>query len=123
MRVFTIVLSLIVGMLTGCNGERERAAAEITGGNPVRGRDAIDRNGCATCHIIPGIRAAEGLVGPPLDRIASRTYIAGVLVNRPSNMFRWLKNPPGVDPLTAMPNLNLSDDDVRDIAAYLYTLR
>jgi cytochrome c1 len=38
-------------------------------------------------------------------------------------MVRWVKDPPGVDPLTAMPNLRVTDDDARDIAAFLYTLR
>lgn len=103
--------------------ETEEAARLMTGGEPRRGRELIERNGCGSCHTIPGVAGAEALVGPPLDRIASRTYIAGVLENSPENMLRWIDNPPGVDPMTAMPNLNLSPSDVRDVAAYLYTLR
>jgi cytochrome c1 len=38
-------------------------------------------------------------------------------------MARWLKDPPAVDPKTAMPNVGATDDEVRDISAYLYTLR
>jgi cytochrome c1 len=37
-------------------------------------------------------------------------------------MMRWLRDPPGVDPMTAMPNLGLTEPEARDIAAYLYTL-
>lgn len=103
--------------------ETEEAARLMTGGEPRRGRELIERNGCGSCHTIPGIAGANALVGPSLDRIASRTYIAGVLENSPENMLRWVENPPGVDPLTAMPNLRLSPSDVRDVAAYLYTLR
>jgi cytochrome c len=46
-----------------------------------------------------------------------------VLPNTPENMFRWLQNPPAVDPLTAMPNLGVTEADARDMAGYLYTLR
>jgi cytochrome c len=90
---------------------------------PERGKVAIDHYGCASCHTIPGVRHANGLVGPSLDRIASRTYIAGVLQNTRSNMLRWIKDPPKVDDKTAMPNLRVSDEDARDIASFLYTLR
>jgi cytochrome c2 len=104
-------------------GEAERAAAQMTGGDPARGRAKIGHYGCHTCHTIPGIEGADSLVGPPLDRIASRTYIAGVLTNSPDNMIRWLRDPHAVDQLTAMPNLGVSEEDARDIAAYLYTLK
>ena len=63
------------------------------------------------------------MVGPPLDRIASRSYLGGVLTNSPDNMIRWLQNPRAVDHLTAMPNLGVTEQDARDIAGYLYTLR
>ena len=48
---------------------------------------------------------------------------AGVLPNTPENMLRWLQNPPVVDPLTAMPNVGVTEADARDMAGYLYTLR
>jgi hypothetical protein len=38
-------------------------------------------------------------------------------------MIRWIQNPPGIDPLTAMPNLHVTPSDAQDIAGYLYTLR
>jgi cytochrome c2 len=110
--------------VASCGGAKaERAAAEMTGGDPARGRAKITRHGCASCHTIPGVEGADSLVGPPLDRVASRTYIAGVLTNSPEHMIRWLRDPHGVDQLTAMPNLGLSEEDARDIAAYLYTLK
>jgi cytochrome c2 len=103
--------------------EAERTAARLTGGDPARGRAAIRRYGCGSCHTIPGIAGADALVGPSLDRIASRTYIAGVLTNTPEHLLRWIQNPPAVDPQTAMPNLHLKETDRRNVAAYLYTLR
>ncbi len=98
-----------------------RTTPRITG-DPVRGRDAISRRGCAACHTIPGVPGTAN-VGPPLDRVGSRVYLAGVQLNTPENMARWLKDPPAVDPRTAMPNVGATDDEVRDISAYLYTLR
>jgi len=45
------------------------------------------------------------------------------MVLRPPNLIRWIQDPPGVDPLTAMPKLGVSEADARDIASILYTLR
>ena len=98
-------------------------AAALTRGDPHAGREQIRRYGCNACHTIPGIPEADSLVGPELTRIASRTYVGGVLTNTPDNMIRWLQNPQGVDPLTAMPNLGVTEQDARDIAGYLYTLK
>jgi cytochrome c len=118
-----IMLFVISAILVGCDRQREQAAAMITGGNVKKGKAAIANHGCATCHEIPGIVGANGLVGPPLKRVASRVYIGGVIQNTPQNMIRWLQNPPAIDDKTAMPNLHLSDSEARDIASYLYTLK
>lgn len=55
--------------------------------------------------------------------MASRVYIAGVLPNDPNNLVRWVMNPPGIDSLTAMPYLGVSERDARDMAEYLYRPR
>ena len=70
-----------------------------------------------------GSRARDGEVGPPLDRIAGRYYLAGHLQNTPANMVRWIQHPQQVEKGTAMPEMGVTDSDARDIAAYLYTLR
>ena len=111
-------------VVSACKSQRiESEAAMMTGGNPHKGKSAIARYGCISCHTIPGVRGADGLVGPPLTRIASRVYIGGVLANTPENMIRWIRNPKEVDQLTAMPNVGVSEGDARDIVGYLYTLR
>jgi cytochrome c oxidase assembly factor CtaG/cytochrome c2 len=116
---------LAVAMLTipGCRGDEYRAAAEMTGGDPRRGGEALSRYGCVTCHTIPGLRGARGTVGPPLTAIANRTYLAGHLPNIPDNMITWIQHPRQVDPRTAMPDTGVTDADAHNIAAYLYTLR
>jgi cytochrome c2 len=118
-------LGAALALLSACDGyqERARVAAEMTGGDAERGRAAIRRYGCGTCHTIPGVEGAEAFVGPPLAHLPRRTYIAGVLTNTPDNLVRWVQDPPGVDPLTAMPKLGVTERDARDIACYLYTLK
>ena len=116
-------LVLLLCGLAACTQRLEQSAAVMTGGDPARGKELIRQTGCVSCHTIPGIRGANALVGPPLEQMASRVYIAGVLPNTPENMLRWLQNPPAVDPLTAMPSLHLTEAEARDIAGYLYTLR
>jgi cytochrome c len=116
------LMALLIG-LSSCNQSLERTAAAMTGRNPGRGKEVLRQYGCVSCHTIPGIRGANALVGPSLQQIASRMYIAGVLPNTPENMLRWLQNPPAVDTLTAMPNVGVTEADARDMAGYLYTLR
>ena len=62
-------------------------------------------------------------MGPSLERIGSRVYIAGRLVNEPAAMIGWIRDPRHVRSPTAMPTLGLTEEDARDIAAYLYTLK
>ena len=88
-----------------------------------RGRRAIAQYACIACHEIPGVIDRGAAVGPPLDGVGARQFLAGVLPNTPENMVRWLRSPPAVNPRTAMPELGLSERDARDIAAYLSTLR
>jgi cytochrome c len=120
---FVCLATMLPFALSSCNKDAERAAAEMTGGTPSKGRTAISRYGCSACHTVPGVDGANGLVGPPLSQVASRVYLAGRLQNTPDNMIRWIQNPQGVDDKTAMPNLGVSDSDARDIASYLYTLK
>jgi cytochrome c1 len=63
---------------------------------------------------------ARGQVGPPLAQFGRRAFIAGVLSNNPDNLVKWLRSPQSVIPGNAMPNTELTEEDARDIAAYLY---
>ena len=70
-----------------------------------------------------GIEGAEATVGPPLNSIAVRGYLAGHLSNSPDNMMKWIEHPQRIDPQVVMPEMGVTDQDARDISAYLYTLR
>jgi cytochrome c2 len=118
--------ALLMLWLAGCGQGGTISPAEagqLTGGDAARGRLAIRHYGCGSCHQIDGVAGADGVVGPPLDGIGSRVYLAGVLANTPANLTRWIQSPREVDPRTAMPDVGVSPEDSRDIAAYLYTRR
>jgi cytochrome c2 len=99
---------------------RMHAASEVAG-DPRRGESMFIQYGCGSCHALKDVRTAVGSVGPPLDGIATRTIIAGHLANKPDNMEKWIRDPQQVSPGTAMPDLNVGEQDARDIAAFLYT--
>lgn len=116
--------ALAVTALYGCTGGRTLGvAAPSTGGDPDRGAALIQSFSCGSCHTIPGIRSANGVVGPPLFFFSRRVFIAGELPNTPENLVRWVRDPPAIEPGTAMPVLGLDEREARDVAAYLYTLR
>jgi len=88
-----------------------------------RGRRALRQYGCVGCHVIPGVVAADSFVGPPLNRIGTRTLVAGLLPNTTQNLIDWIRHPQAVSPGTAMPDLGVGERDARDMAAYLGQLR
>lgn len=113
--------ALLSLMLTAC-GEKT-PTMQVAGGDAQRGKATIERYGCIACHTIPGVIGHGSNVGPPLTKMGLRAYVGGILPNTPDDLVRWLRNPPEVDPRTAMPNLGISEAEARDIAAYLYTLK
>ncbi len=118
------LLLLAFILLAGCGkNDVRRNAAEMTGGNPDRGPILVGKYGCGACHLISEVQGAKGLVGPSLDGIGSRVRLAGQLPNTPDNMIRWVRDPQSIERGTAMPNLGVTEQDGRDLAAFLYTLR
>ena len=91
--------------------------------DPERGRLLLRQYGCASCHSIRGVASASGNVGPPLNGVAQRVYLGGVLPNTPENMVRWIRGPQRFDPRTAMPDMQVPEAEARDMVAYLYALR
>ena len=87
--------------------------------NAPRGKIAISQYACQSCHHIPGTIGGDVQVGPNLEHYGTRQYIAGYLPNTPTNLARWLTSTHEVKPLSAMPQLGVSEADAFDIAAYL----
>lgn len=92
-------------------------------GNAARGKVALEQYACASCHIIPGVTAPPGRVGPTLASLGSRSIVAGLLANTPEEMIAWIRHPQKVSPGNAMPDMRVSEQDARDMAAFLETLR
>lgn len=115
-----IVLLGTLGALAAC-GQAASPHWPVVG-DAAQGKVWAGRMGCGSCHYIPGVQNADGLVGPPLTHFAQRTMVAGVLANTPPNLVHWIKEPQAVMPGNAMPTQGLTEAQARDIAAYLYTL-
>jgi cytochrome c1 len=122
-----VALAVCLVAMSGCDRQRQARFAEgaqlSNGGNAQAGMADIRKYGCGGCHTISGVQGANGLVGPPLDRFAYRAYIAGRLPNTPDNLMHWIQDPQQVVPQNVMPNMGVTEQDSRDIAAYLYSLR
>ncbi len=88
-------------------------AVETKGLSPIdAGKKVYQQRGCAACHIIAGV---GGKVGPDLTSISK---------NRDSAfLYKWLKNPQAVKPATIMPNLNLTDKEIKPLVEYLTGLK
>lgn len=122
--LFLLLAGVAAVVVAGYESNRSPMSYGLAiGGNAAAGKRIIVEEACGVCHTIPGIRGAMGVVGPPLYFWSRRTYIAGELPNTPENLVRWIQNPRAIEPKTAMPNLGLTQDQARDVAAYLYTLR
>ena len=118
-RVGAVAAALLLGV-AACSSTDKPIP---TKGDDETGKEAIEKYGCGGCHTIPGVRNADGLVGPPLVKFSKRSFIAGRLANTEENLARWVQNPQAVDPGNAMPDLNVTPEDAENIAAYLTTLQ
>jgi cytochrome c1 len=107
---------LLLAATVGCSRDEQGDAAQ-------RGRDHMQYYGCGSCHAIPGVPGAHATVGPPLDRMGVRTYIAGTLPNSRPHLEQWIEHPHRVHPGTAMPEMGVTPQDANDIAQYLERLR
>ncbi len=115
MRLTPRLLLLVV--LASANAS---ATPPVRAPDPERGRLLLRQFGCGGCHAIPGVPAATGKVGPPLRGVARRAYLAGLLPNSRENMIRWIRAPRSIKPGTAMADMQVSEDQARDMVAYLY---
>jgi cytochrome c oxidase subunit 2 len=67
---------------------------------------------------------ANGRFGPDLTHLMSRdTIAAGAAPNTPDNLRLWIRNPNAIKPGSLMPAMELNEQDVNALTAYLVTLR
>jgi cytochrome c len=114
-------IAVLAAQVVACVHEPEYEP-RVHAGDAQRGEAKLAQFECGACHVIPGIPGAVGRVGPTLAGYAQRSYLAGKFANEPETLVRFILDPPAMAPLTAMPAVPMSDQDARDMAAYLYEL-
>ena len=107
MKRMTIAITLLLfGLALGMP-----ARAQETGEMVTRGRSVFFAQGCYGCHTLG---AAGTPIAPDLSRIGakySRSWLEG-----------WLRDPAAQRPTAHMPKLELSDNEVKALAAFLASL-
>jgi cytochrome c oxidase subunit 2 len=97
--------------------------------NPARsdeaatlGKKIFETTSCVNCHNVTGT-VAKGQFGPDLTHLMSRdTIAAGILLNTPDNLRRWIENPDRFKPGSLMPAMGLGDRELNAVTAYMATL-
>jgi cytochrome c oxidase subunit 2 len=77
---------------------------------------------CIACHTMAGV--SGGVLGPNLTHLGGRTTIAsGILPNDSAGLARWLRDPLAAKPGSLMPKIDLTDDEIASLVAYLRSRR
>jgi cytochrome c oxidase subunit 2 len=102
---------------------KEQGAAAHTDESSSEGRKIFESTACINCHTVAGT-AANGRFGPDLTHLMSRETIAsGIAANTPENLRRWIQRPDDLKPGSLMPPMQLSDQQLSAVTAYLASLR
>lgn len=89
----------------------------------ILGKQYFFGNSCVTCHTVDGT-VATGVFGPDLSKIMTRMTIgAGVAENNTENLRSWVKDPQVLKVGCLMPDMQLQQNEVDAIVAYLQTLK
>jgi len=101
--------------------EQQQAAAE--GASAAEGRKVFFDNSCVNCHTVRGT-SAQGKFGPDLTHLMSRqTLAAGAAPNTPEKLRAWVRDPQAAKVGCLMPNMQMTDEEVDQVVAYLQTLK
>jgi cytochrome c oxidase subunit II len=87
------------------------------------GRQVFFANSCVNCHTIRGT-SAHGVFGPDLTHLMSReTLGSGAAPNTPEKLRAWIRDPQQLKVGCLMPNMQMTENEVDQIVAYLQTLK
>jgi cytochrome c oxidase subunit 2 len=106
--------------------DQQRAAGLPADGASAEGAALFRSKGCGGCHTVSGYTA--GTVGPDLTHLYSRKTFAGALFDLDEQNLRlWLRDPPARKAMNpekglGMPNLQLTEDEIGKLIAFLETL-
>lgn len=102
---------------------QRHSAPQPTTDKQKRGQEIFMTTTCFMCHSIQGTDA-NGLVGPNLTHVASRSMLAsGSRPNTVGHLAGWILDPQKIKPGVLMPQHNLPPQDLRALLEYLETLK
>ncbi len=119
-----IVTALEAAPLAGVASEPQMAAQTQAKRQPpsgdlaALGRALFVAKGCVVCHNHPAFRTERLAMGA--IEFSDVPSLANLKID-PDYLRRWLHDPKALKPTTWMPNLNLSDDEIDALAAFLKT--
>lgn len=90
---------------------------DIAGGEVVSlGRKLFHEYGCIGCHSVGALEREDKTryIGPTLDEIGNKAY--------PEWLIPWINNPKEFRPDTKMPRFFLSQEEITDVASYLWQI-
>ncbi|HET7892348.1 MAG TPA: cytochrome c oxidase subunit II [Candidatus Sulfotelmatobacter sp.] len=102
--------------------QRQRQPASVSDA-VSQGQRIFETTACINCHTVLGT-VANGRFGPDLTHLMSRdTIAAGAAPNTPESLRLWIRKPDAIKPGSLMPAMQLSDQQLDEVTAYLETLR
>lgn len=102
---------------------KSQQQAGVQAAQVAAGRRVFETQACMNCHAIAGT-AATGRFGPDLTHLMSRATLAsGVMDSTPENLRQWIKSPDTFKRGALMPAMQLNDEQLDQVTAYLETLK
>jgi cytochrome c oxidase subunit 2 len=107
----------------------QQAAAAQPSGLAAQGAGIFAQT-CTACHTINGLKDPHGepvpgsINAPNLTHLMSRDCFAGCIFDMTTeNLTKWIADPPARKPGSLMPDYGLTPEQIRDVVAYLETLK
>ena len=98
-------------------------AAAVSDPQVKAGQNLFFSTSCVNCHTINGT-TANGKFGPDLTHLMSRdTLGSGAAPNTPEKLRAWVRDPQELKEGCYMPDMQLTDEELNQLVAYLLTLR
>lgn len=104
------------------DAQRQQAAAS-SDQEADAGKAVFISKPCAACHTVRGTDA-RGTTGPDLTHVGSRqTIAAGLFDTTRGSLAAWIADPQTLKPGNNMPMVALSSDELRQVSAYMASLK
>jgi cytochrome c oxidase subunit 2 len=117
------VVALEPGEYAAWADAQRRDAVEPDDAEAAAGRQVFEAKQCVACHSIRGT-TASGTTGPDLTHLADRqTIAAGLFETTRGSLAAWIADPQTLKPGNNMPMVPLTGDELRQLSAYMMSLK